>query len=70
MMKKKKQNRFIYRVHYQTNRGSGWRRLITDKKMTPARRGRLEEIFLGALKPELNINELIITNVEWLNKIN
>jgi len=75
-MKKKKQNRYIYRVYYQTGGGiKGWKRLITRKRMTVARRDKMESILLELInkdraikgKPEIPI--LVVTNVEWVNKI-
>jgi hypothetical protein len=68
-MKKKKQNRYIYRVHFQTNEMLGWRRVVTNKKMTPARRERFGGILFEKLRLELEITKLVITDVEWINKI-
>jgi hypothetical protein len=69
-MKKKKQNRYIYRVHYQTNKGMGWKVMITKNRMTPSRRQRLGRSLLEELMAESRtINQLVITDVEWINKI-
>lgn len=69
MMKKKKQNRFIYRIHYRTANGSGgWKRIITRDRMTVARRDQLEKELMDKYD-YLRKQKILVTKVEWVNKI-